>query len=168
MADAARCSAWRGPCHAVGMATVTASAERRLTVPADVAYRCLADMTEHHPRILPSAFSDFTVEEGGVGAGTVVSYTFQAGGRVRQYRMVVAEPDPGRVLTESDTGSSLVTTFTVDPDGEGCRVRIVTTWTGAGGIGGFFERRFAPRALERIYATELDNLQRYAAALPTD
>ena len=36
-----------------------------------------------------------------------------AGRRTREYRTKIAEPDPGRVLTESDTGSSVVTTFTV-------------------------------------------------------
>jgi hypothetical protein len=35
------------------------------------------------------------------------------GGRTREYRNLVAEPEPGRILTESHTGSSAVTTFTV-------------------------------------------------------
>jgi hypothetical protein len=74
----------------------------------------------------------------------------------------VAEPDPGRVLSESDDGSSLVTTFSVSPDGSGSRVRIDTTWTGAGGIGGFFEKRFAPTGLRRIYDDELRRLDAYA------
>jgi hypothetical protein len=76
--------------------------------------------------------------------------------------MQVAEPEPGRVLTESDMESSLVTTFTVDPEGDRSRVRIATTWEGAGGIGGFFERTFAPRVLRRLYADELERLNRYA------
>ncbi len=72
--------------------------------------------------------------------------------------MRVAEPDPGRILTESDTGSSAVTTFTVTPQGDRCLVRISTTWEGAGGIGGFLERVFAPRVMRRIYADELGRL----------
>ena len=77
-----------------------------------------------------------------------------AGGRTREYQMRVDEPEPGRVLTESDTSSSLVTTTTVTYDGS-TRVTISTSWNGAGGIGGFFERMFAPRAMVRIYTDEL-------------
>jgi hypothetical protein len=64
----------------------------------------------------------------------------------------VAEPEPGRVLTESDTASSLVTTSTVSPQGDASLVRIATAWKGAGGIGGLFERMFAPRVMRAIYA----------------
>jgi len=140
------------------MGTVRASAERLVDAPADVVYRCIADMRDHHPHFLPPAFSGFQVESGGVGAGTVVRFTVTAGGRQRDYRMEVSEPEPGRVLTESDTNSSLVTTFAVEPRGDASSVRVTTTWTGAGGIGGFFERRFAPKALARIYADELGRL----------
>ena len=125
-------------------------------------YGYLADMREHHPKFLPAAFSDFTVETGGVGAGTVTRFKTTAGGRTREYRMEVSEPEPGRVLQESDTNSSLVTTFTVTPEGDSSRVRIETSWDGAGGIGGFFERTFAPRAMRGIYDDELERLDAYA------
>jgi uncharacterized protein YndB with AHSA1/START domain len=144
------------------MAPIHVSAERSIDAPAETVYGYLADMREHHPRFLPPAFSDFQVEEGGVGAGTVTRFRLNAGGRAREYRMQVAEPEPGRVLTESDTGSSLVTTFTVTPQGGSSNVQISTTWEGAGGIGGFFERTFAPRVLRGIYADELERLNNYA------
>jgi hypothetical protein len=76
--------------------------------------------------------------------------------------MQVAEPEPGRILTESDTNSSLVTTFTVTPEGERSRVEISTTWEGAGGIGGIFERLFAPRVMRGLYDDELARLDAYA------
>ena len=129
---------------------------------ADTVYGYIADMREHHPRFLPPAFSDFRVESGGVGAGTVTRFKVTAGGRTREYRNVVAEPEPGRILTESDTGSSAVTTFTVSPRGGASLVRISTAWDGAGGIGGVFERMFAPRVLRGIYADELKRLDAYA------
>jgi hypothetical protein len=97
-----------------------------------------------------------------VGAGTITRFTVNAGGRSRAYRMQVTEPEPGRVLVESDTNSSLVTTTTVTPDGSASRVRISTTWDGAAGIGGFFERLFAPRVMQGIYADELERLKTYA------
>ena len=144
------------------MASIVVSAERVIDTPADAVYRYVADMRDHHPHFLPPAFSDFRVESGGVGAGTITRFKVTAGGRTREYRMRVDEPEPGRVLTESDTGSSLVTTTTVTPRDSASSVHISTTWNGAGGIGGFFEKTFAPRAMRAIYADELERLDAYA------
>jgi Polyketide cyclase / dehydrase and lipid transport len=138
------------------------SAEAAVDAPADVVYGYLADMRDHHPHFLPPAFSDFRVESGGVGAGTMTRFKLTAGGRTRDYQMKVAEPEPGRVLTESDMNSTAVTTFTVSPQGDASLVQISTAWDGAGGIGGFFERMFAPRVLRAIYADELRRLDAYA------
>jgi len=144
------------------MAKIVVSAEGPVDAPAETVYRYIADMREHHPHFLPPAFSDFRVESGGVGAGTITHFKLTAGGRTRELRTKVEEPEPGRVLTESDTGSSSVTTFTVSPQGDASLVRISTTWDGAGGIGGLFERMFAPRVLRAIYADELKRLDAYA------
>jgi len=149
------------------MGTIRVSAEREVAAPAEDVYGYIADMREHHPKFLPPAFSDFRVESGGVGAGTVTRFTVTAGRRNRAYRMQVAEPEPGRVLTETDTGSSLLTRFTVTPQGTNARVQIETTWEGAGGIGGFFERLFAPRVMQGIYADELERLNAYASERAT-
>jgi uncharacterized protein YndB with AHSA1/START domain len=137
--------------------TIHVTAERTINAPPDRVYALIADMSEHQ-RFLPAAFADFQVESGGVGAGTVTRFTLNTGGRSRGYRMQIAEPEPGRVLTESDTESSLVTTWTVEAAEGGSRVQIATTWEGAGGIGGFFERTFAPRVLRRLYEDELSRL----------
>jgi hypothetical protein len=142
------------------MPKITVSEERSVGAPPEAVYGYIADH-QHHARFLPPAFQDFRVEAGGVGAGTITRFTLNAGGRSREYRMEVAEPEPGRVLTESDTASSLVTTWTVEPEGAGSRVQISTSWDGAGGIGGFFERRFAPRAMRGLYADELERLDKY-------
>jgi hypothetical protein len=145
------------------MAKIVASAEGTVDAPADTAYGYIADMREHHPRLLPPAFSDFQVESGG---GTVTRFKLSAGGRTREYRTVVAEPEPGRILTESDTNSSAVTTFAVSPQGATSLVRISTSWDGSGGIGGLFERTLAPRVLRAIYADELKRLDGYCARTP--
>jgi hypothetical protein len=47
-------------------------------------------------------------------------------------------------------------------------VQIRTTWDGAGGIGGFFERMFAPRVMRAIYTDELERLNVYALAQPQE
>ena len=143
------------------MAMIHVCAQRRVDASAETVYGYLADMREHHPRFLPPAFSDFEVESGGVGQGTITRFKLAAGGRTREYRMRVAEPEPGRVLTESEMNSSLVTTFTVTPQDAASRVQICTTWAGAAGIGGLVERLFAPRVMRGIYADELERLNAY-------
>lgn len=147
------------------MAIIHVTAQREIGAPAESVYTYLSDMREHHPNFLPPAFSDFAVESGGVGAGTITRFKVHAGGRTREYRMQLTEPEPGRVLTESDLNSSLVTTFTVERRGSGSLVKITTGWQGAGGIGGFFERLFAPRVMRRIYLDELERLDGYARRL---
>ncbi|MBM4640991.1 hypothetical protein GS451_26185 [Rhodococcus hoagii] len=69
----------------------------------------------------------------------------------------------GNTITERDANSSLVTTWTVAPSGAGSTVTTSTEWKGAGGIGGFFERTFAPLGLRRIQEATLANLQRELA-----
>jgi len=49
----------------------------------------------------------------------------------------------------------------VSPAGEGATVTVKTTWQGAGGINGFFEKTFAPLGLRRIYDEVLANLKRH-------
>jgi uncharacterized membrane protein len=143
------------------MAPIVVSAERAVEAPAATVYGYIADMHEH-PRFLPPAFSDFHVESGGVGAGTVTRFKLTAGGRTRDIRHTISEPEPGRVLTETDANSSAVTTFTVTPQGDSSTVKISMSWSGAGGIGGVFERLFAPGVLRRIMADELNRLNAYA------
>jgi hypothetical protein len=144
------------------MAPISVSAERAMAAPADEVYRYIADMRVHHPHFLPLAFLDFQVESGGVGAGTVTRFKLEAGGRTRQYHMTVAEPEPGRILTETDESSTLVTTTTVTPqDDASCRVNIAATWDCQSGIGGLLERIFAPRVMRDICADQLEHLAAY-------
>jgi len=144
------------------MGKINVSAERTIDAPAPAVYGYIADHREHHPNFLPPQFSDFKIESGGVGAGTIVTFKTTAGGRTRAYRMEVQEPEPGRVMVERDTNSSMVMTWTVTPEGDHSTVHLETEWEGAGGIGGFFERTFAPRVMRGIYEDELGRLDDYA------
>lgn len=148
------------------MGEIRVSAEQVIHAPADRVYRLIADYRQHHPNFLPPQFTELHVEEGGVGEGTVFRMKMKAGGRTRESRMRVTEPAPGRVLVESDPSSSLKTVFTVTPEGDNARVRFDTSWQSARGIGGLFERLFAPRLLRSIYADELARLNCYAQAHP--
>lgn len=147
------------------MARIDVVEEGVVGAPPEVVYRCIADH-EQHQRFLPPAFSDFEIESGGVGAGTVTSFKVKAGGGSRSFHMRVEEPEPGHVMTESDSNSDLVTTWTVTPENGGSRVRIATTWE-ATGVVGFFERLLAPRAMRALYAEELDRLDDYARSIDT-
>jgi uncharacterized protein YndB with AHSA1/START domain len=141
---------------------ITAAAERTIDAPAAHVYHLIRDFRQHHPNFLPPAFSDLEVEVGGVGAGTVHRFRMTLAGRTVDYRVRVGEPQPGRVLIESDASRRLLTTFTVDPEPRGrTRVRIQTRWH-TDGLAGLVERLVAPVLLKRVYREELAMLDRYA------
>jgi carbon monoxide dehydrogenase subunit G len=142
------------------MATVTASATKAVDAPPERVLEFLRDYREARPRILPDNYSAYRVESGGHGSGTVIGYHFAAGGRERDYRLAVEEDGAG--LVERDQLSSFVSQWRVAPEGAGAQVTVESSWQGAGGIGGMFERTFAPLGLRRIYSEMLDRL---AAAL---
>jgi uncharacterized protein YndB with AHSA1/START domain len=142
--------------------TVAASAERTIDAPVVHVYQYLADM-HVHARLLPRPFYDFQVEEGGVGAGSVVGFKINFAGGVRQLRMQVSEPEPGRTVVQTDTsGSGLVITFTVTPQREQALVNITSSFNGETGVAGFVERIIAPRRLHRVYTEELARLNAHA------
>lgn len=145
------------------MGKVTATTERTIDAPPEKVRALVADYSESRPKILTEQFRDFEVTEGGKGAGTIAKWKLQATSkRVRDIAAEVSEPEPG-MLVETDANSTMVTTWTIRELGEGSRVRIETTWNGASGIGGFFEKTFAPKGLKRIYdgvLTKLDDLAR--------
>jgi Polyketide cyclase / dehydrase and lipid transport len=142
------------------MSQVVATAERVVRAPAEQVRAALADYEGTRRRVLPEQFSDYRVEAGGQGAGTRVRWRFAATSkRVRDQLMTVTEPTADS-LVESDANSSMVTTWTVQPADAGLStVRVRTTWNGPGGIGGFFERTFAPKGLRRVYDQILERLE---------
>ena len=145
------------------MAQVKATAERTVGAPADRVATALADYTGTRPKLLTEHFSEYEVRSGGTGAGTVVHWKLAATSkRVRDCLVEVAQPAEHQ-LVERDTNSSMVTTWTVTPAGEGATVTVETTWNGAGGIGGFFEKTFAPGGLRRIYDGMLAKLDSVVA-----
>jgi len=148
-------------------------ASRRVDAPAETAYAIIANYREHHPKILPPQFGDFEVLEGGVGEGTVIRFSMTIKGRKNFGTMHIAEPEPGRLLVESDPESGLVTEFHVDPlSGGSCEVTFKTYGRRIGQVprfmGRFVEWSVASvyrRALRPIYQDELQRLDRYAQEL---
>ncbi|GFH39031.1 SRPBCC family protein [Streptomyces pacificus] len=141
------------------MAQVEATTERIVAGDAENVFDALADYKDIRAKLLPGQFSEYQVRDGGDGEGTLVHWRLQATSkRVRDCLLEVTEPTDGQ-LVEKDRNSSMVTTWTVTPAGEGrSRVVVTTVWNGAGGIGGFFERTFAPKGLARIYDEVLAKL----------
>jgi hypothetical protein len=140
------------------------SASARIDAPAAVVYGIIADYRQHHPRILPPAFSNLTVRQGGVGAGTVIAFDLRVLGRTRHYEGVVTEPEPGRCLVESYPAEGGVTSFRVEPEGSGCTLTIATEFDVRPGPLGALERWMAGALLRPIYAEELRRVAAYAGA----
>jgi hypothetical protein len=141
------------------MAQVKVVAERTVPGSPEAVQAVVADYVTARPQVLTGHYSEYEVLEGGQGAGTRVHWKLQATQkRVRDCVVEVSEPEHG-TLVERDANSTMVTTWTVRAAGEqGSTVRLETTWRGAGGIGGFFERTFAPLGLRRIYDEMLGKL----------
>ncbi len=139
-----------------------------IAAPPDVVWDILTDYHDGHPSILPKPyFSDFAVESGGQGAGTVMRFTFRVAGTTRHAHQRVSTPEPGRVLVESDVEGSGVTTFTLTPLDGGVRtqVDITTDLEGRRGLAGAIERVMVPpvaRVMRRIYEQELHQLDERA------
>jgi len=150
------------------MGRARAHAEREIDAQPAAVYLVLADYRTHHPRIMPaSLFSAIEVEKGGVGAGTVFHTSLRMLGRRQRLHMRVAEPDPGRVLTETNLDTGVVTEFSVGPGngGVGSLARISSEWETAGGLRGLVDRLATPVLMGRIFASQLRLLRRYVRSM---
>jgi hypothetical protein len=144
------------------MTMLHVSAERTVPAPAAAVYALLADYRAGHPRILPPAFSDLTVLQGGTGAGTVIRFALRLAGRKQEVEARVEEPEPGRVLSEIYPEKSAVTRFIVEPVGDQSVVRIETSWEASRGLAGLIEPLLTPRMFRKLYTQELDLIERWA------
>jgi hypothetical protein len=132
--------------------TILINAEPAATLAA------VADYQTVRPKILSPQYSDYQVLQGGQGAGTVAKWKLQATkSRVRDVQVDVDVA--GHTVIEKDANSTMVINWTVAPAGPGSSVTLKTTWTGAGGAKGFFEKTFAPLGLKRIQSEVLTNLK---------
>ena len=128
-------------------------------------FSLISNYNDGHPRILPKQFTNLIVEQGGIGAGTVIRFQMSMLGRKQTFRAAVTEPDPGRVLVETYLESNgAVTTFTVNPGGAPAdsHVTISTELPVRGGFLGKIEKAVTTLLLRPIYVKELENLARVA------
>jgi hypothetical protein len=133
--------------------TILINAEPAATLAA------VADYETVRRKILSPQSSDYQVLQGGQGAGTVAKWRLQATkSRVRDVQVNVDVA--GHTVIEKDANSTMVINWTVAPAGPGSSVTVKTTWAGAGGVKGFFEKTFAPLGLKRIQGEVLANLKK--------
>ena len=142
------------------MPQVSASSSILIDAEPTVVLEAVADYQTVRPKILSPHYSQYRVLEGGQGRGTVASWRLQA--TKSRSREIQATVDvAGRTVIEKDANSTLVTNWTVAPAGTaGSSVTVKTTWNGTTGIGGFFEKIFAPVGLRRIQDEVLANLKK--------
>lgn len=152
------------------MKTQHASASAVINAPSEQVYAILADYHAGHPNILPKQyFSSIEVTRGGVGAGTALRFQMRAGNTTRSFLADVTEPEPGRVLVESnrletDPDITSVTTFTVDPNGERqTHLTIATEMVVSNWLEGVISTMF----LRRVYAQEIKQIAALAQAQST-
>ncbi|WP_375482757.1 SRPBCC family protein [uncultured Mycobacterium sp.] len=141
------------------MGQVSATSTVLINAKPEAVLTAVADYKNVRPKILSSHYRDYQVLQGGQGQGTVAKWKLQA--TKSRVRDVQASVDvAGHAVIEKDANSSMVTNWTVAPAGPGSSVTVKTTWTGAGGVKGFFEKAFAPLGLKKIQAEVLANLKR--------
>jgi Polyketide cyclase / dehydrase and lipid transport len=140
-------------------------------VPAEPSrvYAVIADYHRGHRHILPKEFSGMVVEKGGTGRGTVIRFQVSVFGRKQTFRAAISEPEPGRVLVETDLDTNgAVTTFVVDPDPASghSRVTITTELATRKGLAGTVEKFLSTRLLRPMYVRELGLLAAYVGEHP--
>lgn len=146
------------------MATVRTQESAVIDAPPAEVYAIFVDYQNTHPKILPQPyFGDLIVEQGGKGAGTVFRTSVSVMGTTTNYHMMVTEPQPGRVLVETDAKQGVTTTFTVEPveGGKRSRVTIATDWTPRPGVMGWLEKLSTPGIMRKIYSAQLKLVQEY-------
>ena len=149
--------------HGAGHPENPMSTKLRVEATADIGaaaadvYSMIADYRIGHRRIIPPKyFRNLEVEEGGYGNGTVIRYDLLAFGQTSHARARVSEPEPGRVLVETDLDKGAVTSFIVEPLAAAqSRVTIATVMATRGGLVGWLERAMTGSFLKRVYVAEL-------------
>lgn len=132
-----------------------ATANKIIQTPPETVYNIVADYCNGHPRILPKDyFLSIEVEQGGFGAGTIVNFEMRLLGQTKSFHSIITEPEPGRLLVETDIKSKIPTSFYVVPLGNAhqTRLTITTELKGQNIVEGFI----AKYLLQKIYREELE------------
>lgn len=146
------------------MKTIHVNASQIINARSERIYAVIADYQVGHSAILPRPpFTNLTVEKGGQGAGTIVRAQMKVYGKEYTFRQIVTEPEPGRVLVETDMATGQFTQFVFEPqpNGSQTRVTIASEFPRKPGIAGLMEAIMQPVIIRRIYQQELRILAEY-------
>jgi Polyketide cyclase / dehydrase and lipid transport len=146
------------------MSTYHVEASSLIDARPEAIYAVLTDYQVGHQAILPRPyFQEVTIEQGGKGAGTELRIRMNIFGQTYHYHQIVSEPQPGRVLKETEVDTGQYTTFTLEPlgDGQQTRVTIASEFPAKPGLMGLMERLMQPPVTRRLYLQELRNLADY-------
>lgn len=133
----------------------------------EAVYAVVSDYHVGHAAIVPKPyFTPLIVEKGGKGEGTVLRGSVKVFGNEYPFHQLVTEPEPGRVLVETDidTGQWTRWTFEAQNGGKATRVTITSDFPPSAGIVGWLERFTKPAITRNIYNQELRNLAEYVRA----
>jgi hypothetical protein len=145
------------------MNTIQVEAAKVINAPVEDIYAVIADYDGGHRAILPKPyFTDMIIEKGGHGAGTRLRVYMEIWGQRYTFHQEVTEPEPGRMLKETDIETGQYTTFTFEPLSDTqTRVIIRSVFPAKGGFAGFMEKLMQPPITRSIYHKELNNLESF-------
>ena len=104
---------------------IKVQASHEIDARPEAIYSVIADYNVGHQAILPRpTFESMIVEEGGYGAGTLIRLRVRAFGKVFHYLQRVSEPEPGRVIQETEINTGQLTKFILEPLNNGTRTRV--------------------------------------------
>jgi len=133
-------------------------------------YAILSDYRVGHAAILPKPyFQEMLIEQGGQGAGTILRLKMSVFGQESRYHQIVTEPEPGRLLVETDIETGQFSSFTLEPlnGGAQTRVTIHSEFPGKPGLVGWMEKLMQPPIVRHIFKKELRNLAEYVRSTAT-
>ncbi len=141
--------------HVSAASTILINAEPAAVLSA------VGDYQNVRPKILSSHYHDYQVLEGGQGQGDrrrLEAPGHQVAGSATSAPTSTSPATPSSRRTPTPT---MVTNWTVAPAGPGSSVTVTTTWKGAGGVKGFFEKTTSPPlGLKKIQSEVLGNLKK--------
>jgi hypothetical protein len=146
------------------MITNKFSVSKIISSPPSIVYSIIADYKNSHPKILPNPpFVSLVVEKGGIGAGSVIKVQMKVARKLQTFRAVVSEPEPGRVLVETND-NGYITNFTIEPcnDGKNSYVTFTTSIQDDSKLSKKIEFFFSKMILPSVYKKELENLNSLA------
>ena len=132
-----------------------ATATKIINAPTETVYNILADYRNGHPLILPKEyFLSLEVEEGGSGAGTIINFKMRLLGQTQFFRSLITEPEPGRMLVETDIKSEIPTSFHVTPLGNDHQTQLTIATELK--VQNILEGFIAKYLLQKVYRQELE------------